>query len=150
VGLEAGGDHLGGQLVGGNAPDGEDGLKAGAGELLDAVGADVFEEEVTEGYAVQAFGAGAGESGGHSGFVVGVGAWEGKVDLPDGKARGGGLLIEEGFAVAVDGDAAKVLIDRGEEAYDHVLALLAEEVESPGAVFAAAPAEEDLGEGHWD
>ena len=79
----------------------------------------------------------------HAGFEVGVGTGEGEIDLPDGEAGGSGLLVEEGFAVAVDGDAAKVLVDGGEEADDLVLALLAEEMERPCAVFAAAPTEED-------
>ena len=62
---EAGGDHLlrpefGGGDAEGRAPDGEDGFEAGSGELFDAVGADVFEEEVAKSDSVEAFGGGAG------------------------------------------------------------------------------------------
>ena len=92
---EAGGEHLARELGGRDAergaPDGEDGLEAGAGQAGDAVGADVLEEEVAEGDAVEAFGGGAGADGGHAGLVIGVGAGEGEVDLPEGEADGFGL-----------------------------------------------------------
>jgi hypothetical protein len=147
VRAEPGGEHLAGEFGGGDAeiraPDGEDGFEAGAGELGDAVGADVLEEEVAEGDAVDALGDGAGEDLGHAGFVVGVGAGEGEVDPPEGQPGGGGLLVEELLAEAVDCDAAVFLVDGGEQADDFILRLPSEEVEGPGAVFAAAPTEED-------
>jgi hypothetical protein len=43
----------------------------------------------------------------------------------------------------VDGYAAELLVDGGEEGDDLVMGLLAEEVEGPCAVFSAGPAEED-------
>jgi hypothetical protein len=126
------------------APDGEDGFEAGPCESGDAVGADVLEEEVAEGDAVDALGDGAGEDVGHARLVVGVGAGEGQIDLPEGQPGGGGLLVEQLLAEAVDGDAAELLVDGGEQANDFILRLLAEQVEGPGAVLAAAPTKEDL------
>ena len=49
---EAAGDHLAGELIGGDLPAGEDGFEAGGGKFGDAVGADVFEEEVAKRYAM--------------------------------------------------------------------------------------------------
>ena len=151
---EAGGDHLVGEFGGGEAevraPDGEDGFETGSGELGDAVGADVLEEEVAEGDAVEAFGDGARADLGHARLVVSVGAREGKIDLPERQADGGGLQIEEFFAKAVDGDAAELLVEGGEEGDDLVLGVLAQEVEGPGAVLSSAPTEEDAFEsGLW-
>ena len=88
--------------------------------MRDAVGADVFEEEIAEGDAVEAFGDGAGADLGHAGLVVGVGAGEGQVDLPEGQAGGGGLLVEQLLAEAVDGDAAELLVEGGEQGDDLV------------------------------
>jgi hypothetical protein len=144
---EACGDHLAGEFGGGDAevrrPDGEDGFEAGAGEFVDAVGADVFKEEVSEGDAVEAFGDGSGADGSHARFVVGVRAGEGEIDFPERESDGSGLLVEELLAVAVDSDATKFLIDGGEECDDLVLGLLAQKVERPGAIFTSAPTEED-------
>jgi hypothetical protein len=50
------------------------------------------------------------------------------------------LLIEQGLAVTVDGYAAEVLVDRGDEADDLILLLAAKDFECPCAVFAATPA----------
>jgi hypothetical protein len=147
VGAQAGGEHLLREFGGGDAevrrPDGEDGFEAGVGELRDAVGANVLEEEVAEGDAVDALGDGAGEDLGHARLVVRVRAREGKVDLPERQAGGGGLLVKQLLAEAVDGDAAVLLVDGGEQANDFILGLPAEQVKGPGAVLAAAPTEED-------
>ena len=144
---EACGDHLASEFGGGDAerraPDGEDGFEAGSGEFLDAVSADVLEEEVAEGDSVEAFGGSAGADLGHPRLVVGVGAGEGKIDLPERQADGSGLPVEKFFAEAVDGDAAELLVEGGEEGDDLVLRLPAEEMEGPGAVFSAAPTEQD-------
>jgi hypothetical protein len=144
---EASGDHLASEFGGGDAergaPDGEDGLESGAGEFVDAVGADIFEEEVSEGYAVEAFSDGSGADLSHARFVVSVRAGEREIYLPEGQSDGGGLLVKQLFAVAVDGDAAKFFVDGGEECDDLVLRLLAEKVKSPGAVLSTAPTEED-------
>ncbi len=143
TGLEAGGEHLLGEFGGGQVevggPDGEDRFEAGACEVRYAVGADVFEEEVAKGHAVEAFGDSACADGSHARLVVGVRAGERQVDLPERQARGGGLLVEELFAGAVDGYAAEFFVDGREEGDDFVLGLLAKEVEGPGAVFAAGP-----------
>ncbi len=100
---DACGEHLAGEFSGGDAevrrPDGEDGLESGAGEFVDAVGANVFEEEVSEGDAVEAFGDGSGADGSHARFVVGVRAGEGKVNLPERQSDGGGLLVEQLLAM---------------------------------------------------
>ena len=142
-----GGDHLAGKLGGGDAevgaPDGEDRFESGSGEALDAIGADVFEEEVAKGDAVEAFRGGALADLGHARLVVGVGAGEGKIDLPEREPGSRSLLVEQLFSEAMNGDAAELLVDRGQQGDNFVLGLLAEEVKRPGAIFAAAPAEED-------
>src|SRR6266702_305540 len=130
---QAGDDHLSPEI---GAPDREDGFEAGSFEQADAVGANVLEEEVSEGDAVEAFGDGAGADGGHARLEVGVGAGEGKIDLPERQSGGFGLLVEQLLAVAVDGHAAEFLVDGGEESDDLVLGLLAKEMKRPGAVFA--------------
>src|SRR6266702_56303 len=144
---QAGCDHLAGEFGGGDAeirtPDREDGFEAGSFEQADAVGANVLEEEVSEGDAVEAFGDSTGANGGHARLEVGVGAGEGQVDLPEGQTRGFGLPVEQLLAVAVDGDAAEFLVDRGEESDDLVLWLLAKEMKRPGAVFSSAPTKQD-------
>ena len=141
------GDHLAGKFGSGDsqvrAPDWKYRLEARAGELFDAVGADVLEEEVAKGDSVKAFGGGASADLRHARLVVGVRAGEGKVDLPEWQADGGGLLVEELFAEAVDGDAAELLIDRGQEGNDLVLIFQPKQMQCPGAVFAAAPTEQD-------
>ena len=115
---EPGGEHLACEFGGGDAevraPDGEDGFEAGGGELGDAVGADVGQKKVAEGDAADALSDGAGEDLGHARLVVGVGAGEGEADLPEGQPGGGGLLVEQLLAEAVDGDAAVFLVDGGE------------------------------------
>ena len=48
------------------------------------------------------------------------------------------------LAGAVDSDAAELFVDGGEEGYDFILRVLAEEMEGRlGGVFASGPAEED-------
>jgi hypothetical protein len=49
-------------------------------------------------------------------------------------------VVEQRLAIAVDGDAAELLVDGGDKADDFVLFLAAEEFERPGAVLSAAPA----------
>src|SRR6185437_9618792 len=133
---QAGGDHLPGEFGGREAevgaPDGKDGFEAGSGEPLDAVGADVFEEEIAESNAVQAFGGGASADGGHAGFVVGVGAGKGQVDFPHWKTGRFRLQIEQLFAETVHCDAAELLIDGCEECDNLVVRVLAKEVQRPG------------------
>jgi hypothetical protein len=77
---------------------------------------------------------------GHARLVVGVRAGPGQVYLPDRETGGDGLLVEQRLAIAVDGDAAELLVDSGDESNNLVLLLAAENLEGPGAVFAAAPA----------
>ena len=148
VRTEPGGNHLVREFAGrdarGGAPDREDRFEAGAGELPDAVVADVFEEEIAEGDAVDSGGGGAGEDLGHLRLVLDVGAGKGEVDLPERKAGGGGLEVEKLFAKAVDGDPGEMPIDAGEQADDAELWLLTQLVEGPGAILAAAPTEQDV------
>jgi hypothetical protein len=144
---QAGGEHLAGKFRSGDsqarAPDGEDGFEARACEFGDAVGADVLKEEVAEGDAVQPLRGGAGADSGHARVVVGVRAGKGKIDLPERQANGVGLPVEQLFAEAVDGDAAELFVDGSEQGDDFEFGLLAEQVERPGTVLAAAPAQQD-------
>src|ERR1019366_6115790 len=94
-------DHLAGEFGGSDSqvrrPDRKDGLEACAVQLFYAVGADVLAEEVAKSNSIKAISGGASADLGHARLVVGVGAGEGKVDLPERQAHGGGLPVEEFF-----------------------------------------------------
>ncbi len=139
----AGGDHLPGQLVGGDEPAGKDRLQACASHLLDAVGAHIFQEEVTVGDAIEALSDCLSADFGHEGLVDLIGAGPGERDLPERQACGGSLEVKQFLAEAVHGHAAEVLIDGGEQAHNFELRVLAEQVQSPSAVFATGPAQQD-------
>jgi hypothetical protein len=149
AGAEAGGDHVAGETVGVETPDGKNGGEAGAGELLFAIAADVFEEEVAKGDGFNAVSDGGGAGAAHGGFILVVGAGPGKRYGMERKAGGAGLSFEQGAAGAVHGDAIEGGVEGGEEAGDVVLAALAEATEGPRTVFAAAPGEKKATGHSW-
>ena len=147
AGAQAGLDHLAGELAGRDAPHGKDGLEPGTFELFLAVGADVAEEEIAEGDAINAFADGLRANLAHDAFVVFVRAGRGEIDVAERKVGGTRLRPDDLAADPVHGDAVGFTVEGGEQADDFILRLLAQQVESPGAVFAAAPGKEGTGHG---
>ena len=80
---------------------------------------------------------------GHALLVLLVGTGPGQGDIPERKVCGGGLGFKDRAAGSVHGDAIEFGIDGGEQSDDFNVGLLAEQVEGPRAVFAAAPGEKD-------
>ncbi len=110
--------------------------------MIFAIAADVFEEEVSEGDGADAVGNGDVAGVAHGFFVVRVGAGPGEWNDLQEEACCCGLRFENFAASAVHGDAIEGRVDSGEEAGDLVFRIVLEEVQGPGAVFAAAPGDE--------
>jgi hypothetical protein len=109
----AGADHVEGEFTGIEAPEREEGLKAGWGESAFAIGADVFKKQVAKGDGGDVFGAGAGAGFGHSAFVDIVGAGPREVDGPEGETGGTGLEFNEGAGNTMHGDSAGGFVEGG-------------------------------------
>jgi hypothetical protein len=124
-------------------PNGEEGGHAKAGEIFFAVGAKVFEEDIAKGDFAEALMAEEAKGFFHASFVDGVDALRRNEDFMEREADGLGLLLEEFPADAVHGDAVVSFGDGGEQSDDVKILLLEQGVKGHGAVFAAAPAEED-------
>ncbi len=146
AGAQATGNHLFGKGASGTrrTPDGKDRLETGALQFVNAILADVFEEEIAEGNGFDAVRHSPRAGGAHGGFIVFVRARPGKRDGDQRQPRRGGLGFEQRAARAVHGHAVEGGVEGGKQADDLVLALLAEAVQRPAAVFAAAPGKEEL------
>jgi len=131
------------ELAGVALPDGEKGGHADAGEIFFAVGAEVFEKDIAESDLSNALVVEEAERSFHAGFVDGIDALWRDENFVQGQAERLRLLLEKFAADAVHGDAVVVLCDGGEKGDDTELLLLEKRVQRHGAVFAAAPAEED-------
>ena len=79
----------------------------------------------------------------HARFVDGVDALRGDANFVEREADGFGLALEEFAADAMHGDTVVAFGDGGEKGDDLEMLLLEQGVQRHGAVFAAAPAEED-------
>jgi hypothetical protein len=124
-------------------PEGEECGHADAGKIFLAVGAQIFEEDVAEGDRSNALVVEEVESFFHARFVDGIDALRGDANFLEREADRASLPLEEFAADAVHGDAIVAFRDGGEKSNDLEMLLLEQRVERHGAVFAAAPAEED-------
>jgi hypothetical protein len=124
-------------------PDGEESGHANASEVILAVGAEVFEKDIAKGDFADALIVKEAEGFFHAGLVDGVVALRRDENFVKRQTDGLGLLFEKFAADAVHGDAVISFGDGGEKSYNSEMFLLEEGVERHGAVFAAAPAEED-------
>jgi len=137
------------ELVRVTLPDGKQGGHADARKILFAISAQVFEEDVAESHFADALIEEDAESALHAGFVNGIDALRRDAHFVQRQADGFGLLEQELAADAVHANAAVAFGDSGEERGHAELWLLEQRVQSHGAVFAPAPAEEDgFGCGH--
>src|SRR5579872_6953125 len=75
--LQSAGKHLAGEALRGDLPKGKERLDSSSGELLFAVGADIFEKKIAEGNGLDFFFFCAGDGSGHRSFVVFVAAGPG-------------------------------------------------------------------------
>ena len=124
-------------------PDGEEGSHADAGEIFFAIGTEVFEEDVAKGGFAHSLVVKEAEGFFHAGFVDGIDALGRNEDFMQREADGFSLPLEKFTADAVHGDAVIAFRDGGEKGDDSKMLLLEQRVQRHGAVFAAAPAEED-------
>src|SRR5260370_19509882 len=124
-------------------PEGEERGHADAGEGFLAVGAEVFEEDVAEGDRSNALVVEVAEGCFHARFVDGIDALRRDVNFVEREADRASLALEEFAADAVHGDAVVAFRNGGEKSNDLEMLLLEQRVERHGAVFAAAPAEEN-------
>lgn len=132
-------------------PDGEEGGHANASEIFFAIGAKVFEENVAECDLANTLIIEDAQGVLHARFVDWVHALGRDANFVQREADGFGLLEQEFAADAVHADAVVAFGDRSEERGHADLLLLEQRVQRHGAVFAAAPAEEDgFGCGHED
>jgi hypothetical protein len=79
----------------------------------------------------------------HARFVDGIDALRRNKNFMEWQAERLRLQLEKFAADAVHGDAVVAFRDGGEKSNDLELLLLEQDVQRHGAVFAAAPAEED-------
>src|SRR5205814_2896737 len=93
--LEARPDHVAGQRVRGNAPEGEERRDARGREVVLPVAADVLQEQVTERHGGDALAPGPVERRAHRGLVVGIAAWARDTDRPEREPDSGSLCLEE-------------------------------------------------------
>ncbi len=111
---QAGSDHGPGQIGGGDLPDRKQGLEAGAGELLFAVGANVGEEQVAESHGVHLPGYGAGAEVAHASFVLLVGTGPGQGNGPERQADGLRLQLQKLAPDGVHGHAIELFVQSGD------------------------------------
>ena len=131
------------QFAGVALPDGKKGGHADAGEVFFAVGAEVFEEDIAEGDFSNALAIEEAEGLLHAGLVDGVDTLRRDGDFVKRQVERVRLAVEKFAANAVHGDAVVAFGDGGEKGGDVELLLLEQRVQRHGAVFSAAPAEED-------
>ena len=142
-GAEAAGDHVAGEVRGGEIPERKERFDAGRLELLFAVGAYIAKKEIAERDGVDALAGGAKAGFGHAAFVLLVGTGPRQRNFPERKVSGRGLGFEDRAAGSMHSNAVEFGVDGGKQGNDFEIGLLAEEVKGPCAVFAAAPGDED-------
>src|SRR5262249_10156804 len=137
--------HLRGKSCGGTLPERKDRREAGAGELALAIGADVFEKRIAERYVGYVRGARPLDQRAYRRLILRVRARMRDRHLPERRAARRRLPLEHRRRHRVHGDAIEGLVDGGHQTDDFAFTLLAQHVQRPGAVLAAAPGEERLG-----
>ena len=138
-GFHAGVDHVAGELRGGKSPEGKQRFDARAPELAFAIIADVLQEEVAEGHGGNRLGGGALPDVAHALLVLGVRARGREFHHPQREASQLGLGLDQRAADGMHGHAVGGGIEGRDERGDTNVRLLAEPVQRPGAVLAAAP-----------
>ncbi len=126
------------------SPEREQGFESGAAQAVFAIAANVFKKEITESDGGDSLLNGRGAGGRHRLFIDFVAAGPGQGNFPERQAGGVCLRLQQRVARAVHGDALEMRVDGGEQADNFYFAALAEHMESPRTVFAAAPGEKDL------
>ena len=124
-------------------PDGKQSAHSDARKIFFAIGAQVFEENVAKGNLANALIVETAQGLPHARFINGIRALRRDAHFVERQADGCGLELEKLAANAVHADAFVALGDGREEGCDVELLLLEQRVKRHGAVFAAAPAEED-------
>ena len=124
-------------------PDGEKSGHAHARKVFLAIGAQVFQEDVAKGDFAYTLIVEDAQSLLHARLVDGIDALRWDAHFVQRQADGFGLLEQEFATDAVHADAVVAVGDSGEESRHAELWLLEQRVQGHGAVFAAAPAEED-------
>src|SRR5947207_467734 len=124
-------------------PDGKEGGHTDAREIFFAIGAQVFEENVAKGDFANTLIVEDAQGVLHARFIDGIDTLRRDADFVQGQADGFGLLLQKLAAYAVHADAVVAFGDGGEKSRHAKLLLLEQRVQGHGAVFAAAPAEED-------
>ena len=124
-------------------PEGEEGGHTDAGEVFLAVGAQVFEKDIAEGNLMDILVAEVAESFFHARLVDGIGALRRDANFVQRQTERFSLPPEEFTADAVHGDAVVAFRYGSEKGGDLEVLLLEQRIQRHGAVFAAAPAEED-------
>jgi hypothetical protein len=124
-------------------PNGEERGHTDAGEIVLAVGAEVFKKDIAEGDFADTLVAEEAESFFHARFVDGIDALRRDEDFVERQAERLRLPPEKFAANAVHSDAVVAFGHRGEKGDDSKLLLLEHRVQRHSAVFATAPAEED-------
>lgn len=92
-GAEAGAEHFAGERARVAAPNGKDGRHTDGGKLAFAIGADVFQEEITEDDVRDALRAREGHGVAHGLLVGFVGAWRRDRHFDEREAGGVGLKL---------------------------------------------------------
>ena len=132
-------------------PDGKESGHSDARKILFAIGAQVFEQNVAKGDLANALIVENAQGLPHARFIDGIHALGRDAYFVERQADGFGLELEKLPANAVHADAFVALGDGREERGNAELLLLEQRVKRHGAVFAAAPAEEDgFGCGHQE
>src|SRR6266568_3702539 len=130
-------------------PDGKEGGHADTREILFAIGAEVFEENVAKGDLANTLIVMGAQGLFHTRFVDGIHALRRDANFVQRQADGFGLLKQKFTADTMHADAVITFGDGGEKRGYAKLLLLEQRVQGHGAVFAAAPAEKDgFGVGH--
>lgn len=124
-------------------PEGKESGHADACKIFFAIGAQVFEKDVAEGDFANALIVETAQGLLHARFIDGIQAPPGDAYFVQRQADGFGLELQEFATNAVHADAFIALGDGGQESRGAELLLLEQRVKRHGAVFAAAPAEED-------
>ena len=106
-----------------------------------AVPRDVLEKKVAERDGIDLLADGAVASRAHASLVVFVRARPRQWNVPQWQAGSFGLRLEHGPPRTMHGHAIEIAIERGEQAYHLDIAALAQDVQGPRTIFAAAPGE---------
>ena len=131
------------QLASVALPDGEERGHADAGEVFLAVGPQVFKEDIAEGDLSNTLAVEEAERFFHARLVDGIDALRRDRNFVQRQTKRFRLPPEKFTTNAVHGDALISFGDGGEQRDDAEMPLLVQGVQRHGAVFAAAPAEQD-------